>query len=42
MLPQNAVILLVAAYNIWQLDRLPFGIVVPCIEVFDGAWKIQD
>jgi hypothetical protein len=30
----------VAADNVRQFDRLAFGTVVPCIEVFDGAWKI--
>jgi len=37
MLPQDAVVLFVAANNVWQFDRLAFGIVVPCIEIFDGA-----
>lgn len=37
VLPQDAVVLFVAAYNVWQFDRLAVGIVVPCIEVFDSA-----
>lgn len=35
--PQDAVVLFVAANNVWQFDRLAFGVVVPCIEVFDSA-----
>ena len=35
--PQDAVVLFVAAYHVWQFDRLAFGVVVPCIEVFDSA-----
>ena len=35
--PQDAVVLFVAAYNVRQFDRLAFGVVVPCIEVFDSA-----
>jgi hypothetical protein len=37
VLPQDAVVLFVAADNVWQFDRLAFGVVVPCIEVFDSA-----
>jgi hypothetical protein len=37
MLPQDAVILLVTAYNVGKLDGLAFGIVVPGVEVLNGA-----
>ena len=37
VLPQDTIVLLVAAYDVRQFDGLAFGIVVPCIEVFDGA-----
>jgi hypothetical protein len=40
VLPQDAIVLFVAADNVWQFDRLTFGVVVPSIEVFDGAWTI--
>lgn len=37
MLPQNAIVLFVAAHHIRHLDWVTRGIVVICVEVFDGA-----
>jgi hypothetical protein len=37
VLPQNTVILLVTAYNVWQFDGFAFGIVVPRIKIFDST-----
>lgn len=37
VLPQNAIVLFVAADHVWHLDRVTRRIIVICIEVLDGA-----
>jgi hypothetical protein len=38
VLPEDAVVLLVAADYIGEFDGRAFGVVVPGVEVFDGAY----
>ena len=35
--PEDAVVLFVAADYVWEFDGRAIGVIVPCVEVFDGA-----